>query len=147
MNKKYLMLGIALIILDQIVKILMIDKILIVIPGFLNFTYTKNLGAAFGLGNPVMVLIVNILLVVGIIIFIIKYKDKITSYIPITMLLAGAIGNLIDRIFRGYVIDFIDINLFNFPVFNIADICVVLGVIILIFEIIKKQIKNNRSAT
>lgn len=147
MNKKYLMLGIALIIIDQIVKILMIDKILIVIPGFLNFTYTKNLGAAFGLGNPVMVLIVNILLVVGIIIFIIKYKDKITSYIPITMLLAGAIGNLIDRIFRGYVIDFIDINLFNFPVFNIADICVVLGVIILIFEIIKKQIKNNRSAT
>lgn len=138
MNKKHLIFGIVLILIDQILKALMIDKTITVIPGFLNFTYTKNLGAAFGIGNPVVVLIISILLVVGIIIVITKYKDKITNYIPITMLLAGGIGNIIDRIFRGYVIDFIDVNLFNFPVFNIADICVVLGVIILIFEIIKK---------
>jgi len=141
MNKKHFILGIVIIIIDQIVKGLMINKYATIIPGILNFTYTKNIGAAFGIGTPIIVLIVNIVLVIGIIIAIIKFKNLITNYIPVTLLLAGGIGNLIDRIFRGYVIDFIDVNLFDFPNFNIADICIVFGVIVIIYEIIKKEIK------
>lgn len=141
MNKKHFILGIVIIIIDQIVKGLMINKYATIIPGILNFTYTKNIGAAFGIGTPTIVLIVNIVLVIGIIIAIMKFKNLITNYIPVTLLLAGGIGNLIDRIFRGYVIDFIDVNLFDFPNFNIADICIVFGVIVIIYEIIKKEIK------
>ena len=61
------------------------------------------------------------------------------------LILAGGIGNLIDRIFRGYVIDFIDINLFNFPNFNIADMSIVIGVIIIFIMIINsiKEAKSN----
>ena len=146
MNKKHFILGIIIIIIDQIVKVLMVNKYVTIIPGILNFTYTKNMGAAFGIGTPIVVLIVNIVLIIGIIIAVIKFKNLITNYIPVTLLLAGGIGNLIDRVFRGYVIDFIDVNLFDFPNFNIADICVVFGVIVIIFEIIKKEIITTNKA-
>lgn len=144
MNKKHFILAIAIILIDQIVKILMIGRSLTIIPGFLDFTYTQNMGAAFGMGKPVIVLIVNILLVLGIIIVMTKYKNKITNFIPYIMVLAGGIGNLIDRVFRGFVIDFIDVNLFDFPVFNIADICIVLGIFIICYTIIRDEIKHSK---
>lgn len=141
--KKNIALGIVIILLDQITKIILIDKYITVIPKFLKFTYTMNKGAAFGLGTPVIVLIINILIVIGVFIFVYKYRNKISNYIPITMILAGGIGNLIDRIFRGFVVDFIDVNLFNFPNFNIADISICLGSIILIF-VLWKDDKSNK---
>lgn len=144
MNKKHFILGILIILVDQLTKILMINKNITIIPDFLNFTYIKNTGAAFGIGTPIIVLLVNIIIVIGIILAIIKYKDKIKNYVPYTVLLAGGIGNLIDRIFRGYVIDFIHIDMFDFPVFNIADICVVVGVIIISYEIIRDEKSNGK---
>ena len=61
---------------------------------------------------------------------------------PYILILSGSIGNLIDRVFRGYVIDFIDVNLFNFPNFNIADIAITLGIIYLIVLVIIDNIKK-----
>ena len=63
-----------------------------------------------------------------------------------SLVLAGGIGNLIDRIFRGYVIDYFDITqLFNYPVFNFADICIVLGVVILFVTILINTVKSQES--
>lgn len=63
------------------------------------------------------------------------------------MIISGGLSNLIDRLSRGYVIDYIDINqIFNYPVFNIADICVVIGVILLIGYIIVQTIKRQENA-
>lgn len=131
-NKIAIILGIIIIIIDQITKVIVIDKYITVIPDFLKITYTMNKGAAFGLGTPVIVLIVNILIIIGVLYFIFRYKNKITNYIPFALILAGGFGNLIDRIFRGYVIDFIDVNIFNFPNFNIADVSIFIGLVILI---------------
>lgn len=81
----------------------------------------------------------NIIIIGGLLIYIIKNFSNLSRVVNVSLLLvlAGGIGNLIDRIFRGYVIDYIDINnLFEFPVFNLADIFVVVGVAIIIICIL-----------
>ena len=86
-----------------------------------------------------MLLIINIITISLFVIFCIKEYKKMDykKIIAISLIIGGGLGNIIDRIFRGYVIDYIDINnLFNYPVFNIADICIVLGVVIIILILV-----------
>ena len=144
MKIKHYIIGIIIIIVDQLSKVLMINKSITLIPNFLNFTYTENLGGAFGLGKQQIIFLLSLILTIGIIIYLIKNKSKIINYIPFILIISGSIGNLIDRVFRGYVIDFIDVNIFNFPNFNIADICVVIGVIWLIINILRKGFKTSK---
>lgn len=141
MKFKYYIIGIVLVIIDQLSKILMINKEFIIIPNLLKFSYVENTNGAFGVGTKYIVLLFSIIITIGIIIYLLKENKKINNYIPYILILFGSIGNLIDRIFRGYVIDFININIFNFPTFNLADIAIVLGTSLLIFEIIKINFK------
>ena len=143
MKLKYFALGLIIIIFDQITKFLFINKNFVIIPYFLNFTYTENKGGAFGIGDINMVLLLSIIIIVAIIIFMIINKKNIINFYPFVLLLSGSMSNLVDRIFRGYVIDFIDVNIFNFPNFNIADICIVIGIIsFCVLEIIKINSKK-----
>ena len=141
-----IILFIILLLLDQVSKILCINKDINVIPNVLSFTYTENTGGAFGIGsgNIVTFIFTNIV-VLGIIIkFMINQKDNIDDFtnILLTVILAGGIGNFIDRLFRGYVIDFIDITgIINFPRFNLADIYIVCGWVVLAFVFAKNTIK------
>ena len=137
MRKSHFVLGIIIIIIDQLVKFFMIGKNIVRIPKFLQLSYTQNNGGAFGIGHKYIILVLSIIIIIGIIIFLIKNKQKIGNYLPFIFILSGSIGNLIDRVFRGYVIDYISINLFDFPRFNIADICIVIGIGCLIIKIIK----------
>lgn len=141
MKLKYYIIGIVLVIIDQLLKILMINKEFIIIPNLLKFSYVENTNGAFGIGTKYIVLLFSIIIIAGIIIYLLKENKKINNYIPYILILFGSIGNLIDRIFRGYVIDFININIFNFPTFNLADIAIVLGISLLIIEIIKTNFK------
>lgn len=145
MKLKHYIIGIIILIIDQLSKILIIDKNISIIPNFLKFNYTQNTGGAFGIGRINIILIISILIIIGIIVFLIKEKKKNTNYIPFVLILSGSIGNLIDRLFRGYVIDFIDINIFNFPNFNIADISIVFGVIVLLYIILLKSTNDNEN--
>lgn len=151
MNKKKIIsivIGIAIIVLDQLTKMALINKNITLIPNLMEFTYTKNTGAAFGIGsnNIIMVIIVNVI-ILGFIIKFLKDNSKKVDFsiiVSLVLILSGAIGNLIDRLFRGFVIDFIDINVFNFPNFNIADISIVLGIFVLIIVITKSVIMENK---
>ncbi len=150
-NKKALLiiLGIFIILLDQITKAILIGKNITIIPNILNFTYTENTGVAFGIGssNLILIIIVNIV-VLGIIIKFIKERKEQVNFsilISLILILSGGIGNLIDRIVRGYVIDFIDVNLFNFPNFNIADISISIGIISLIFILCNSILKEKKA--
>lgn len=145
MKLKHYIIGIVIVIIDQLSKILIINKKIPVIPNFLEFNYTQNTGGAFGIGRINFILIISIIIIIGIIVFLIKENTKITNYIPFVLLLSGSIGNLIDRIFKGYVIDFIDINILDFPNFNIADISIVSGVIVLLYIILLKSINDNEN--
>ena len=148
MNKKIvLIIGFILLLLDQIIKFVAINNNFVLIPGFLNLTYTENTGIAFGLNenNVILIILVNIVILGIIIKFLKENMNKIgmIEFISLILVLTGGFGNLIDRIFRGHVIDFVNINLFNFPVFNIADIYITLGAIILLIVIIKQFLIKN----
>lgn len=148
MNKKIvLIIGGILLLLDQIIKFIAINNNFVVIPGFLSLTYTENTGMAFGLNenNVILVILINIVILGIIIKFLKENIDKIDMvvFISLILILTGGFGNLIDRIFRGHVIDFIDVNLFDFPVFNIADIYIIVGAIILVIAIVKQFFIKN----
>ena len=150
MNKKIvLIIGAILLLLDQIIKCIVINNNFVLIPGFLNLTYTENTGIAFGLNenNVILIILVNIVILGIIIKFLKENMDKIDmlEFISLILVLVGGVGNLIDRIFRGHVIDFININLFNFPVFNMADTYITVGAIILLIVIIKQFFIKNES--
>lgn len=140
MKKVYLCLGIIIVIIDQLVKQIMINRYITIIPNILSFTYTKNIGAAFGLGSRYIVLILSIAIILFMLYILFKNKEIDKYYLPYTFILAGAFGNVIDRIFRGYVIDYIDIEFLNFPTFNIADTCITVGIAYFVAKIIKNKI-------
>lgn len=153
-NKKIILvvlLTIFLIIIDQLVKFIIVNNLynstITVLNEVLNLTYVENTGGAFGIGsnNTIMFVIVNIIIITIIIKFILSKKDDVSTSIlmSLALILTGGIGNLIDRVFRGYVIDYIDINpLIKYPMFNIADICVVVGSIIIVIYTIIITIKE-----
>lgn len=135
-----------LILLDQITKILVLkSKINIeVIPNLLSFNYTENRGMVFGLaqGSVYIIGVIALLLCIAIVIYIIREKSKGSKiYFPIYMILAGGIGNVIDRFCRGYVVDFIDTPFI--ATFNLADTFVVIGTIFLIIMIYKEGHEND----
>ena len=141
--KKYRGLFVVLIgvLVDQITKIIVLTKNVdvIVIPNLLNFTLVKNYGAAFGLAqgsNEILAFISFIIcaLLLGIIVYE-KYSEDTVS-LSLCMVLAGGIGNLLDRLFRGFVVDFIDTPFI--ATFNIADSLIVVGsFLVILIEVLK----------
>ncbi len=132
---KSILLIIILVILDQLSKFYFINRN-IKIFSFFSLTFVKNTGVSFGLFKGYnLIFILLTLLVIATIIY--NYKKYPKSYLAFNLILAGAIGNLIDRIFRGFVIDFIDFNFW--PVFNLADSLIVIGALILIYNLIKEK--------
>ncbi len=148
MKKKIILAvaSIAIIMLDQISKLIMIDKNINILPQVLSFSYTQNTGVAFGLisNNIIFVIIFNIVILGIIIKFLKENNDNIdyTVLVSLILILSGGIGNLIDRILRGYVVDFIKFDFINFPIFNVADISITLGIFILVIIIVKQMIQN-----
>lgn len=138
--------GIFLVAADQAIKfwavnvlkpVKVMDFIQIGDIEIIGFRYTENTGAAFSSFSGARWFLIGftLIMLVVLLIFVIKYKNKnIFFLISAVMIMSGGIGNLIDRIRQGYVVDYLDVKLFNFAVFNFADICVVLGAIfVLIF--------------
>ncbi|MEI1231314.1 signal peptidase II [Enterococcus mundtii] len=136
----------ALIIgLDQWVKWLIVDNFALgetksVIPGVLSLNHIRNFGAAWSLleGKMWFFTVVTIIAVVVILTLMIKNRSKGNRWfmIGLTLILAGAIGNFIDRVRLGYVIDMFQTDFMNFPIFNVADISLVIGVICVLIYII-----------
>ena len=151
MNKKKIgiIIAVVVILLDQLTKILIINKQLTIIPNLLEFTYTENTGVAFGIANSkLFMIILASIIILGIICKFIKERETQLDkniILSLYLILAGGISNLIDRVFRGYVVDFIDINILNFPNFNIADICITLGIFALIFIVIKSLFESENT--
>ena len=144
-------LSLLIVIIDQISKFIvhkymnLYDSINI-IPHLLDFTYIRNEGIAFGIyfeGGKIFFIILPIFITIYLF-YLLKndeFQDK-QSQIALYLIIAGAIGNIIDRIFRGYVVDFIDfhINGLHWYVFNVADTSVTIGLIFLLYSsiIVKK---------
>lgn len=131
-----------IIVTDQIIKMLMMNRNIDILKDIVSLSYTENTKAAFSIGNYYIVTIVSLGIIIILLILLFIYRSKITNFLPVILILSGGISNLIDRVFRGCVIDYISI--FSFPVFNVADMCIVIGVIIFIIQIIYGYIKKEK---
>jgi len=142
----FLSLSIFIVLIDQFTKYLMFyNKKLFLNKDFLLFKldFVKNYGAAFNIfsGNRIFLSLISILFSI-LLIYLIFRKNTINAFdlYSYSFILGGTMGNGIDRIYKGFVVDFINLNIINFPVFNIADISINIGFIILLYNIFK----NNR---
>lgn len=144
-KRNIIIFSIILIFIDQIIKYLVHNYIIsdiVIINNFFSITNLSNYGAAFGiLSNNIYFLIFISLILIYFIISEIKKNNNKGNIISLLMILGGALGNLIDRIFRGYVVDYLSFELFSisFPVFNFADMLITFGTIYLIYKIIKEK--------
>ena len=153
MKKRILLATISIVLLtmlDQLVKYLIdttykIGEGFNIIDGVFRITYVQNKGAAWGSfsGKLVFLLtITSLILIFAIYIYVKLAMKKGTKYSPLRIsfvfLIAGAIGNMIDRIARGYVVDMFDFCLINFPVFNVADIYVTCSFAVIVILILFK---------
>ncbi|UOE92909.1 MULTISPECIES: signal peptidase II [Bacillaceae] len=152
----YYVIAVVIILLDQLTKWIVVTSMEIgqripLIENVLYFTSHRNKGAAFGIleGKMWFFYIVTVI-VVGFLIYYIEKEGKKSMLfgISLALMLGGAIGNFIDRVFRGEVVDFIDTFIFtyNFPIFNVADSALVVGVGLMMIKLIydERKTKENR---
>lgn len=135
-----------LVVLDQFTKVLALQNLkgqepITIIPDVFQLLYVENRGAAFGiLQNKQWVFLIITAIVLAALIWALPRMSRERHFLPLKLCLcfigAGAVGNMIDRIFRGYVVDFFYFKLIDFPVFNVADIYVTTSAIVLIFLIV-----------
>jgi signal peptidase II len=149
----YYIVGVLLLtVADQLTKMWAVSALkgkqsLVLIDNVFEFYYLENTGTAWGLmsGARIMFLILTVVILLFVTVFILFLpgtKKMLPCRITLTLLAAGAAGNFIDRLFLGYVRDFIYFKLINFPVFNVADICVTIAIIcfvILAFFVYKEE--------
>ena len=142
----FLSLSIFIVLIDQFTKYLMFyNKKLFINKDFLLFKldFVKNYGAAFNIfsGSRIFLSLISIIFSILLIYLIIRKNTvNLIDLYSYSFILGGTIGNGIDRIYKGFVVDFINLNIINFPVFNIADISINIGFIFLLYNIFK----NNR---
>ncbi len=150
-SKKILIFSFYIVLIDQISKYSILNNLDLkqsrnIIPNLLNFTLVKNKGAAFSLfSNSTTLLTLTSILATSVLITIIL-KSPPRSYwnsIGLAYLLGGTVGNGIDRFFKGYVIDFLELVPINFPIFNIADISINISIICFIIDIILTKETSN----
>ncbi len=152
-----LLFAAALIAIDQASKHLVagafdVGERISLIPNLLYLTKHHNEGAAWGIlqGATVFFVIITII-ALALFLFLLRdgdFKRKTFYTIGVTLLIAGTIGNFIDRIALGYVIDFIDVYIFtyNFPIFNVADMALTIGVIMLVVDLVFFEERRGQDA-
>lgn len=146
MKKKTLIVAIIVLLLDQVSKIVVnnvLTKQVVIIPNFFNLTLYHNDGVAWSMLSSQRILIIIITIVAMIVLykFMYSFKSNTRNNIAFGLLLGGLSGNLLDRLITGSVTDFLDFIIFkyDFPVFNVGDIGIVIGVLLLIYAIIKGE--------
>ncbi|NLX77769.1 MAG: signal peptidase II [Clostridiaceae bacterium] len=144
----------VILMLDQATKLYVRNNLPLglkneVIPDFFYFTHVENTGAAFGiLKNGRYFFIVLTVVICAILVYIMIKNNHKVLRLSISFILAGAAGNWIDRVFRGRVTDFFDFYIFgyDYPVFNVADICINIGTFIMLIYILfiyKEPVKQD----
>lgn len=153
MKKKIIMISLFTLMLDQLIKIVISTNLpnITVIHNFFSLVYAENTGVAFSMlsGNRLFIILITILLL-GVLIYMLE-KEYVNSkqnsklvVLSYGFLFGGITGNLLDRIIRGVVIDYVSLNIFGYhlPIFNLADLFITFGVILLIIKTLKEDKKH-----
>ena len=144
MKKLVYTIAIVGVLIDQISKILVdclmnLGENISIIPTFFSFRYIRNTGAAWGMfsNNTIVLAVISLIFLYFVIKYVNETKDmNKLNVISFGFIIGGIVGNLIDRLLRSFVIDFFSFNIFgyDFPVFNVADILIVVAVILLVVD-------------
>ncbi len=142
----------ALVAIDQFIKLLVIEHLepigsLPLIDGFIQLNYAENTGAAFGSFSgktSLLSIFTFVIIVVGIIYLLIKKRKVDVEYVCITLIIAGGLGNLVDRVFRGFVVDYIEPLFMDFAIFNFADILVTCSCIAFVIWLIYDMYREGK---
>ena len=140
----WVIISLAVVLLDQGTKLLVIHNIaptdtISVLPRILNLVYVKNTGAAFSIlsGKTFFLSLISLAVCVGIVWYLIKNRpENKLLLLSVSLVLGGAVGNLIDRMLRGSVVDFFEVIFVDFPVFNVADIAITAGAVLLMIYVL-----------
>ena len=139
---------VLLLVLDLVTKAVFEGKFITLIKGVFSISSTHNTGAGFSIfsNQTVFLLVITGIFLVLFSLFLFFDKDKKTKlwWICVALIYSGAIGNMIDRIMFGYVRDFLYFELINFPIFNIADICLTVGITLFAINFLFLQPKINK---
>lgn len=148
-NSRVYLVAVFAFIIDFISK-LVISNLLIenqsikVINNFFYITYAKNTGVAFSMleGNVLFIVVMTVMIMFFLIKYINSKKFNVFESVTYGMIIGGAVGNLFDRLVHGYVIDFFDFYIFGYdaPIFNIADIFIVIGILLVLVSSFKEEI-------
>ena len=152
MNKKTFLIALIVLFIDLVSKYLAYVFLQVpfnIIPNVFRLSYATNTGAAWSMfsNHTYLLNIVSIVILVFIFMYNKSFKNNIRNNIAFGLIYGGILGNLFNRLFNSYVIDFIDFTIFgyDYPIFNIADSAVVIGIILLIIAIIKGEDNENKS--
>ena len=134
----------VLVAIDQLIKLLVIEHLepigsLTLIDGFIRLKYAENTGAAFGSfsGKTSFLSIFTFVIIILALIYLFVKKRKVdVEYVSVSLIIAGGLGNLVDRVFRGFVVDYIEPLFIDFAIFNFADILVTCSCIVLVIWLI-----------
>lgn len=140
-------------LIDRLTKIWALNAFkntqeIVLIKGFFSFMYIENKGAAWSilLGKTVFLIIFTFIILCGIIYYLLKYRPKSKIMrTALSLIIAGAVGNLFDRVLYKHVVDFIYFHykdVYSYPIFNFADICVVVGTVLLMICILRNDSKR-----
>ena len=154
--KKYIafVVIIGVYLLDLITKLIVSSNMklyssITVIKNFFSITYTKNVGAAFSMfsNKPWLIIIVSILVFIYLMYELLKKDNSKFSSVSIALIIGGLISNLSDRLFLGYVRDFLDFQIFNydFAIFNVGDIAIVVGCFLFVIAELLESKNGNKS--
>ena len=139
---------ILVLLLDYFIKFLLTNKSFTVIKNFFVLNFTKNYGAAWSILNNqrIVLILISIVFLICLFIYSFKFKNNTRNNIAFGLVFGGLLGNLLDRIIFGYVRDFISFQFgsYYYPIFNIADIAIVIGIMLIILAIIKKEDVNGK---
>lgn len=140
----YYLIAAAIVALDQWTKNLVVTRMELgqsipLIPDVFHLTSHRNMGAAFGIlqNQRWLFVIITIAVVIGILVSLVRIgKRQPRVSLALSLVLGGAIGNFIDRVSTGQVVDFLDFTLINFPIFNLADMAITFGVALLLLDVL-----------
>jgi len=151
---RFYLLALSIIILDQWTKWIVVTKMDVyeqipIIENFFSITSHRNKGAAWGIlrGQMTFFYIITVVVIIGIVFYMQKYaRENNFLAVALSLLLGGAIGNFIDRLFRKEVVDFLDFIIFtyDFPIFNVADSALTIGVIFVLIITLLEERKGKK---
>ena len=147
----YYVVALIVVVIDQvtkymIVKTMELSETIPLIEGVFHITSHRNRGAAFGILQDArwFFIVITVIVVAAIVWYMPRIRGQKVSLWGFTLILGGAVGNFIDRLLKGEVVDFLDFRLIHFPIFNVADSCIVIGVGLLLLDTLRgaKQAKS-----